>query len=94
MNLKIYSLKIYDYNESSDPEVERYVRYNDGNLEFLKKECESYWNNEDDDFTWYSGNYHSGLRYWNWNDGDCRYACIAEEIVFMNADKSTTQETE
>lgn len=93
MNLKIYSLKIYDYNSSYEPEVERYVRYNDDNFKYLKKECENYWDDEDGDFTWDIGtNY--GLKYWNWNDGDCCYACISEEIVYMNADKSTTQETE
>lgn len=95
MNLKIYSLKITNYNDSSEPEVERYVRLNKKNLAFLKKECEAYWEDDNEDFSWDEGTYYgNGCKYWSWNDGDCCYAVVAEEIVYLNADKSSTQDTE
>lgn len=99
MNIKFYSLKIYDYDQCSDPIYEINCRMNHKNLLDLKKEAVAFWENVSDldeeeieeQFSWHENKNKSNNEigyYATFSDNDCRNSCITVEELFDFVDKS------
>ena len=99
MNIKYYSLKIYDYDQSCDPIYEINCRMSHKNFLDLKKEAVMFWQdrlnlNEEEiqeQFYWFvaknKNNNEIGY-YATFSDDDLRNSCITVEELFDFVDKS------
>ena len=99
MNIKYYSLKIYDYGESSDPIYEINCRMNYKNFLDLKKEAVNFWQDRlnaeeeciEQEFSWHeskSKNNNEVGYYATFCNDDCCSSCITVEELFDFVDKS------
>lgn len=99
MNTKYYSLKIYDYDQCSDPIYEINCRMNCKNFLDLKKEAVAFWQDRlnldeeeiQEQFYWFESKNKNNNEigyYATFSDDDFRSSCITVEELFDFVDKS------